>query len=59
MLGTFLWLGTYFSLFVGCLLLIGSLYLRVRIEEKTLNAELSGYNVYTETVKNRFIPFIF
>ena len=59
MIGTFLWLGTYFSLFVGFLMLLTSLSFRINVEEKVLIAELKGYKEYSEKVKSRLIPFIF
>jgi len=59
MIGTFLWLGTYFSLFVGSLMFLTSLAFRINVEEKVLIAELKGYKEYSEKVKSRLIPFIF
>jgi len=59
MIGTNLWLGTTLSLAVSILILLIALGFRIRIEEKTLLAELDGYKEYSEKVKARIIPFIF
>ena len=58
MVGTFLWLGTYFSLIVGSLMIIPSFMFRINVEEKTLMDELEGYKEYCERVKARIIPFV-
>ena len=58
MVGTFLWLGTYFSLVVGSLMIIPSFMFRINVEEKTLMDELEGYKEYSEKVKARIIPFV-
>ncbi len=58
MIGTFLWLGTYFSLIVGSLMIIPSFMFRINVEEKTLMDELEGYKEYSEKVKTRIIPFV-
>ena len=58
MVGTFLWLGTYFSLIVGSLMFISSVVFRINVEEKTLMDELEGYKEYSEKVKARIIPFV-
>ena len=58
MIGTFLWLGTYFSLIVGTLMLGLSLAFRIRVEENTLIEELDGYKEYTEKVRARIIPYV-
>ena len=59
MIGTNLWLGTTLSLAVSILTLLLALSFRIRIEEKTLLAELDGYKEYSEKVKARIIPLIF
>ena len=58
MIGTFLWLGTYFSLFLGSFLLAVSITLRIKVEENLLLNELNGYKEYSEKVTARLIPFI-
>ena len=58
MLGSFLWLGTYFSLIAGSILTASGLFLRIRIEEKALIHSPDGYEQYMKKVKSRIIPFI-
>lgn len=52
-------MGTTLSLAVSILTLLLALSFRIRIEEKTLLAELDGYKEYSEKVKARIIPLIF
>jgi protein-S-isoprenylcysteine O-methyltransferase Ste14 len=57
LVGTTLLLGSWYGLFLGLLLFVG-IALRAVQEERTLRAELPGYNEYMAQVKYRFIPYI-
>ncbi len=57
-IGTSLWLGTFLSLVICVTSMTFGLFLRIRVEEKTLLEGLDGYKEYTEKVKFRLIPFI-
>src|SRR5262245_59868600 len=56
-IGTSLLLGSWYGLGLG-LLLIVAVALRAVQEERTLRAELPGYDVYMTQVKYRLIPFV-
>ena len=57
MVGTTLFLGSWYGLLWGLIPAAG-LALRAVQEERTLRAELLGYDVYRSRVKYRFIPYI-
>ncbi len=56
-LGIPLWLGSYAATLLA-LVSIGTLILRIRIEEPFLKRELPGYTAYTQRVRYRVIPFV-
>jgi len=57
LVGTTLLLGSWYGLVVG-LILVVAIAVRAVQEERTLRAELAGYNVYMAQVKYRLIPYI-
>ncbi|MBV9690930.1 MAG: isoprenylcysteine carboxylmethyltransferase family protein [Ktedonobacteraceae bacterium] len=57
MVGTTLLLGSWYGLFLG-LILVVAIALRAVLEERTLRAELSGYDEYMAQVKYRLIPYV-
>jgi len=57
MLGTTLMLGSWFGLPLGLVLLVG-IARRAVLEERTLRAELQGYDTYMAHVKYRLIPYV-
>ena len=59
MMGSYLWLGSYLMLCAGTLSMLLALTLRMHIEERTLRADLEGYEDYMGRVKARIIPYIY
>lgn len=57
MFGTSLLLGSWYGL-LWAMILIGMLARRAVLEERTLRAELQGYDTYMAQVKYRLIPYI-
>ena len=57
MLGTNLLLGSWYGLLPGLALVVGVAG-RAILEERTLRAELHGYDAYMAQVKYRLIPFV-
>jgi protein-S-isoprenylcysteine O-methyltransferase Ste14 len=57
MVGTTLLLGSWYGILLGLILVVG-VALRAVQEERTLRAELPGYDVYMSQVKYRLIPYI-
>ncbi len=57
LVSTTLLLGSWYGLFLGLLLFVG-ITLRAVQEERTLRAELPGYEEYMAQVKYRFIPYV-
>jgi protein-S-isoprenylcysteine O-methyltransferase Ste14 len=57
LVGTTLLLGSWYGLVVG-LMLVVAIAVRAVQEERTLRAELAGYDVYMAQVKYRLIPYI-
>jgi protein-S-isoprenylcysteine O-methyltransferase Ste14 len=57
LVGTTLLLGSWYGLLVGLLLAV-AIALRAVQEERTLRAELPGYDAYTAQVKYHLIPYI-
>jgi protein-S-isoprenylcysteine O-methyltransferase Ste14 len=57
MIGMPLWLGSYAAT-VLAVLPIGTLMVRILVEEEFLRRELPGYTAYTGRVRNRLIPFL-
>jgi len=57
LIGTSLLLGSWYGLFLVLLLVVGIAFRAVQ-EERTLRAELSGYDAYMAQVKYRLIPYI-
>lgn len=55
--GTTLLLGSWYGLLAG-LFLVGMVARRAVLEERTLRAELSGYDAYMTRVKYRFVPHV-
>src|SRR6266498_1737953 len=55
--GTTLLLGSWYGLFLGLLLVIG-IALRAVQEERTLRAELPGYEEYMAQVKYHLVPYV-
>jgi protein-S-isoprenylcysteine O-methyltransferase Ste14 len=55
--GTTLLLGSWYGLILGLILVVG-VALRAVQEERTLRAELPGYDAYMAQVKYRFIPYV-
>lgn len=51
------WLGSYAAAFLA-MLPIGTLVLRIRVEEEFLRRKLPGYTTYTGRVRYRLIPFL-
>jgi protein-S-isoprenylcysteine O-methyltransferase Ste14 len=56
-IGTTLLLGSWYGLILGLLLVVGTAVRAVQ-EERTLRAELPGYDAYMAQVKYRLIPYI-
>ena len=54
--GTALLLGSWYGLLFGLVLLDGLMIVRAVLEERTLRAELPGYDAYMARVKYRLIP---
>ncbi len=52
-----LWLGSYAPAFLA-MLPIGTLVLRIRVEEEFLRRKLPGYTAYIGRVRYRLIPFL-
>jgi Putative protein-S-isoprenylcysteine methyltransferase len=57
MVGMPLWLESYAAAMLS-IVPIGTLVLRIYIEEQFLKRELAGYDAYTERVRYRLIPFL-
>jgi protein-S-isoprenylcysteine O-methyltransferase Ste14 len=57
LVGTTLLLGSWYGLFLG-LILVVAIALRAVQEERTLQAELAGYDEYMAQVKYRLIPYV-
>jgi protein-S-isoprenylcysteine O-methyltransferase Ste14 len=57
LVGTTLLLGSWYGLLVGLILVIG-IALRAVQEERTLRAELPGYDAYMTQVKYHLIPYV-
>jgi protein-S-isoprenylcysteine O-methyltransferase Ste14 len=57
LVSTTLLLGSWYGLILGLLLFVG-IALRAVQEERTLRAELPGYEEYMAQVKYRFIPYV-
>jgi protein-S-isoprenylcysteine O-methyltransferase Ste14 len=57
LVGTTLLLGSWYGLVVGLILVIG-IALRAVQEERTLRAELPGYDAYMTQVKYHLIPYV-
>ena len=55
--GTTLLLGSWYGLFLGLIIVVG-VALRAVQEERTLRAELPGYDAYMAQVKFRLIPYV-
>ncbi|MFL5804657.1 MAG: methyltransferase family protein [Roseiflexaceae bacterium] len=55
--GTTLLLGSWYGLILGLILVVG-VALRAVQEERTLRAELPGYDAYMAQVKYRLIPYV-
>lgn len=55
LMGMSLWFESYASAFLACIPL-GILVLRIRLEERFLRRELTGYDAYTARVRWRLIP---
>ena len=49
--------GSIFS-FIPAAMMVALVFFRTYLEDKTLHAELEGYNVYSQKVKHRLIPLI-
>ncbi len=56
-LGTSLLLGSWYGLLLGLILVVG-IALRAVLEERTLRAELPGYDAYMAHVKYRLVPHV-
>ncbi len=56
-LGITLLLGSWYGLF-PVLVLAGLIVIRALLEEKSLQRELKGYDIYMTQVKYRFIPYV-
>ena len=52
-----LWLESYAGVLLA-LVPIGTLVLRIRLEEQFLRRELKGYDAYTKRVRYRLVPFL-
>ena len=57
LVGTTLLLGSWYGLVVGLILVVG-IAVRAVQEERTLRAELPGYDAYLAQVKYHLIPYI-
>ncbi|RNC67351.1 MAG: isoprenylcysteine carboxylmethyltransferase family protein [Desulfuromonadales bacterium] len=57
MVGMALWLESYAAA-VLAIIPVGTLVLRIRIEEEFLRQKLKGYDEYTKRVRYRLIPFL-
>jgi protein-S-isoprenylcysteine O-methyltransferase Ste14 len=57
LVGTTLLLGSWYGLFLGLILVVG-IALRAVQEERTLQAELPGYDEYMAQVKYRLVPYV-
>ena len=56
-IGMPLWLESYAAALLASVP-IGTLALRIPVEERFLRRELKGYDAYTERVRYRLIPFL-
>jgi protein-S-isoprenylcysteine O-methyltransferase Ste14 len=56
-LGTSLLLGSWYGLLLGLILVVG-IALRAVLEERTVRAELPGYDAYMAQVKYRLVPHV-
>jgi protein-S-isoprenylcysteine O-methyltransferase Ste14 len=57
LIGMPLWLESYAAALLASIP-IGTLVVRILVEEQFLRRELAGYNAYTERVRYRLIPFV-
>jgi len=57
LVGMPLWLESYAAAMLATLP-IGTLAVRILVEEQFLRGELAGYDAYTEKVRYRLIPFV-
>jgi len=57
LIGMPLWLESYAAALLASVP-IGTLVLRILVEEQFLRRELKGYDIYTERVRYRLIPFL-
>jgi protein-S-isoprenylcysteine O-methyltransferase Ste14 len=57
LVGMPLWLESY-SMVMLASVPIGTLVVRILVEEQFLRRALAGYNAYTERVRYRLIPFV-
>ena len=57
LVGTALLLGSWIGVFMGLILVVGVAFRAVQ-EERTLRAELPGYDEYMRQVKYRLIPYV-
>jgi protein-S-isoprenylcysteine O-methyltransferase Ste14 len=57
MVGMPLWLGSYATALLASIP-IGTLGLRILVEEQFLRRELKGYDAYTKRIRYRLIPFL-
>jgi len=57
LIGMPLWLESYAAAMLASLP-IGTLVLRILVEEQFLTRELKGYDTYAKTVRYRLIPFL-
>lgn len=57
LIGTALLLGSFYGL-LAALLLVGLIAIRAVLEERTLVAELPGYEAYLRKVRYRLIPYL-
>jgi protein-S-isoprenylcysteine O-methyltransferase Ste14 len=57
LIGMPLWLESYTAAMLASVP-IGTLVLRILVEERFLRRELKGYDAYTKRVRNRLIPFL-
>ncbi|MGH8533669.1 MAG: methyltransferase family protein, partial [Gammaproteobacteria bacterium] len=57
LVGMPLWLELYAAVMLASFP-IGTLAVRILVEEQFLRRELAGYDAYTEKVRSRLIPFV-
>jgi len=57
MVGTTLLLGSWYGLLLALIIVVGIAFRAVQ-EERTLRAELPGYDEYMAQVKYRLIPYV-